>query len=80
MTVEGVLERIYVFRVVDLVEQMGVVRWLCGPDSPFMRDHPDVKLIVLDSMAFHFRHGQDDLGEPVWLLLPSPSPKLMVLL
>ena len=62
ITVESVLDRIHVFRACDLVEQMAVVRALCAPDCPFMKDHPDVKLVVLDSMAFHFRHGQDDLG------------------
>ena len=37
----------------DHAEQLAVVKTL----PAFIRDHPDVRLVVLDSVAFHFRHG-----------------------
>jgi hypothetical protein len=28
----------------------------------FLTDHPEVKLVVLDSVAFHFRHDWEDFA------------------
>lgn len=62
VSTESVLSRIHVYRACDLVEQLAVVRVLTSPDSPFFREHPDVRLVVVDSMAFHFRSGSEDMG------------------
>ena len=48
-----ILKNIHCFRVHDHTEQLAVVKTL----PAFIRDHPDVKLVILDSVAFHFRHG-----------------------
>lgn len=49
----NIMDKIYCFRVHDHAEQLAVVKILPN----FIRDHPDVRLVVLDSVAFHFRHG-----------------------
>lgn len=58
LTGERLLRGIHVFRVHDLSEQLAVVRQL----SSFIRkrrleDGAYVRLVVIDSLAFHFRHG-----------------------
>lgn len=57
-TKEDLMANIHVFRVHDHVEQLATVRHL----PVFLTQHPDVKLIVLDSVAFHFRHAYSDVG------------------
>jgi len=58
MTTDGILNRIHYFRVHSYVEQQAVVHRLPG----FIRDNPTIKLVVIDSVAFHFRHDFDDMG------------------
>ncbi|XP_058967481.2 DNA repair protein RAD51 homolog 3 [Pocillopora verrucosa] len=55
---ESILSRIYVFRCHDYMQLIALSHVL--PD--FLEEHPKVKLIVLDSIAFHFRHDFDDLA------------------
>ncbi len=50
--VPTLLERIHVFRCTTLAEQLAAIRSLDG----FFDTHPDVRLVVLDSVAFHFRY------------------------
>mmetsp|Transcript_37328 Transcript_37328/g.49181 ORF Transcript_37328/g.49181 Transcript_37328/m.49181 type:complete len:460 (+) Transcript_37328:49-1428(+) len=52
-TRDQILQGILVFRAHDHTEQIAMVRYL----STFMKKNPEVKLVVLDSIAFHFRHG-----------------------
>ena len=52
-SVESMLRGIHVFRVFDVVEQLSVVRHL----PHFLSSHPRVRLLVIDSIAFHFRRG-----------------------
>mmetsp|Transcript_12588 Transcript_12588/g.25551 ORF Transcript_12588/g.25551 Transcript_12588/m.25551 type:complete len:309 (-) Transcript_12588:2703-3629(-) len=52
-SVESILGGIHIFRVLDQVEQLALSITL---DS-FLSDHPDVRLIIVDSVAFHFRQG-----------------------
>jgi RAD51-like protein 2 len=53
------LERIHVYRCTTLADQLATVRGLDG----FLDAHPDVRLVVLDSVAFHFRYyGASDAG------------------
>lgn len=56
--VESILSRIYVFRCHDYVQLIALSHVL--PD--FLVEHSKVKLIVVDSIAFHFRHDFDDLA------------------
>ena len=55
---EYFLERIHVFRVHSYQEQMALISQL----NAFLSLHPKVKLIVLDSVAFHFRQNTVDLS------------------
>jgi len=67
------LPGIHVMRAHDHVEQLAAVAAL--PD--ILRQHPRVKLVVLDSVAFHFRHGASstDFGKRT-RLLASMAQKL----
>ena len=55
---DNILKRIHFFRAKDYVEQMAIVSLL----SEYLDSHPSVRLIVMDSVAFHFRQDFDDLG------------------
>ncbi|KAL1521934.1 hypothetical protein AB1Y20_021582 [Prymnesium parvum] len=50
------LERIHCFRVHDAAELLATVRSL----NFFLAERKTVKLVVVDSVAFHFRHGVSD--------------------
>jgi len=52
-TPEGFLSRIYVFRARDLEEQNKAINLLPN----FLTTHPLIKLICIDSIAFHYRYG-----------------------
>jgi len=53
LTVEKMLKNIFCFRAYDHNEQIICVEVL----EEFIKKHPRVKLIVMDSVAFHFRYG-----------------------
>ncbi|XP_074641737.1 DNA repair protein RAD51 homolog 3-like isoform X2 [Tubulanus polymorphus] len=55
---ESVLKAVYCFRCHDYIELVALIHTL--PD--FLKEHSKVKLIVVDSIAFHFRHDFDDLS------------------
>ncbi|XP_064620784.1 DNA repair protein RAD51 homolog 3-like isoform X3 [Lineus longissimus] len=55
-TMEDILSKIFYFRCHDYVELLAVVHTL--PD--FLSEHSQVKVIIVDSIAFHFRHDFDD--------------------
>ena len=57
--VSDVLSKIYCFRVHDVTEQLATLKIL----PEFILAHPNVKLIVLDSVAFHFRHDFTDMAK-----------------
>ncbi|KAL5016132.1 hypothetical protein ScPMuIL_005721 [Solemya velum] len=57
-TMESVLSRIHYFRCHDYVELLSNVHLL----PKFLKEHPTVKLVVVDSVAFHFRHDFDDMS------------------
>lgn len=52
-----VLSKIHFYRVHDWTEQLALINIL----PSILHDKPNVKLIVLDSVTFHFRH---DFAEP----------------
>ncbi|XP_072163522.1 DNA repair protein RAD51 homolog 3-like isoform X1 [Diadema setosum] len=58
VTVEKILSGIHYFRCHNHVELLALVNLL--PD--FLSQHNAVKLIVVDSIAFHFRHDFDDMS------------------
>ena len=62
--VKALLGRIHVFRVHDAHEQLACVRQL----DAFVRQRPAVKLLVLDSVAFHFRAGGQNYGARMQML------------
>lgn len=55
-TVESVLQRIDYCRMHDLTEQLAMVHCL----GTYLSKHPRCKLVVIDSVAFHFRHSFTD--------------------
>lgn len=55
---QKILERIHYFRVRDSTEQLAVTELL----PSFVASHPNVKVIIIDSIAFHFRNDFDDMG------------------
>ena len=57
-TVDMLLDNIHVFRVYDHVEQLATIKAL----PAFLKSHPNVHLIIIDSVAFHFRRGFTDMG------------------
>eukprot|EP00698_Gefionella_okellyi_P006768 TRINITY_DN1622_c0_g1_i1.p1 TRINITY_DN1622_c0_g1~~TRINITY_DN1622_c0_g1_i1.p1 ORF type:complete len:361 (+),score=75.33 TRINITY_DN1622_c0_g1_i1:25-1083(+) len=66
LTVDVVLENIFFHRVYNYTEQVALVNVL----PEFLAQNPRVKLIVIDSITFHFRHSDDfkDMGHRTRLL------------
>eukprot|EP00890_Picochlorum_soloecismus_P002830 jgi/Picsp_1/3548/NSC_06386-R1_rad51 homolog c ( cerevisiae) len=58
MDVQGMMKKLHYFRVRDASEQLAVVEVL----PSFLLQHPRVKVVVMDSVAFHFRQDFDDFG------------------
>ncbi|MEW5299302.1 MAG: hypothetical protein WDW38_003392 [Sanguina aurantia] len=57
-TVEHILSNILYFRIHDYAEQVALVNML----DQFLEVHSQVKLIVVDSVAFHFRQDFKDMA------------------
>ncbi|KAK2494332.1 hypothetical protein MC885_021569 [Smutsia gigantea] len=57
-SLENILSHIYYFRCRDYIELLAQVYLL--PD--FLSEHSKVRLVVVDSIAFPFRHDLDDLS------------------
>eukprot|EP00238_Polyblepharides_amylifera_P008740 CAMPEP_0196575850 /NCGR_PEP_ID=MMETSP1081-20130531/5236_1 /TAXON_ID=36882 /ORGANISM="Pyramimonas amylifera, Strain CCMP720" /LENGTH=355 /DNA_ID=CAMNT_0041894269 /DNA_START=470 /DNA_END=1537 /DNA_ORIENTATION=+ len=64
VTVESVLARIHYFRVHNATEQRALLNSL----GPFLKSHLQVKLIVVDSIAFHFRQDFPDMSQRTKIL------------
>ncbi|CAM6121112.1 unnamed protein product [Calypogeia fissa] len=58
------LSHIYYFRVHSAAEQIAVVNRM----EHFLSEHKQVRLIVIDSVAFHFRQGFESMGERTRIL------------
>jgi RAD51-like protein 2 len=65
LTLDTILSGIYFYRVFDYTEQLALVRTL----PAFLKQHPDVRLVVIDSIAFHFRHDFTDMSLRARLLV-----------
>ncbi|KAG9156906.1 hypothetical protein Leryth_015499 [Lithospermum erythrorhizon] len=57
MTPADFLDNIFYFRVCSYAEQTAVINYL----ETFVADHKDVKVVIIDSIAFHFRYHFDDM-------------------
>uniref|UniRef100_V9KU25 DNA repair protein RAD51 homolog 3 n=1 Tax=Callorhinchus milii TaxID=7868 RepID=V9KU25_CALMI len=57
-SVSSILSHIYYFRCHDYVELLAQVHLL----ADFLAEHPKVRVVVIDSIAFPFRHGFEDLS------------------
>ncbi|KAG6749383.1 hypothetical protein POTOM_046428 [Populus tomentosa] len=55
---KDVLQNIYFFRICSYTEQIALINYL----EEFISDHKDVKIVIIDSVAFHFRQGFEDLA------------------
>ena len=58
-TVDTILSNIHVFRVHDHTEQSAVLHIL----PTFLAQHSNIRLVILDSVAFHFRHDFHDMAK-----------------
>ncbi|MFS7942598.1 putative ATP diphosphatase [Helianthus anomalus] len=52
------LENIYYFRVCSYTEQIALTNYL----DKFITEHKDVKVVIIDSITFHFRQDFDDMA------------------
>jgi len=52
-TIEKLLSKIYFYRIHNYIEQLAIVNILPN----FLKEHRNIRLIVIDSIAFHFRTG-----------------------
>jgi len=70
-----ILQHIYYYRIHDYVENIALINIL----PEIMKEKPNIKLIVIDSIAFHFRQDFEGLGgySIRTRLLQSLSNKLM---
>ncbi|GMH21671.1 hypothetical protein Nepgr_023513 [Nepenthes gracilis] len=55
---KSLLANIFYFRICSYTEQIGVVNYL----EKFVSEHKDVKIVVIDSITFHFRQDFEDLA------------------
>ncbi|KAJ0113305.1 hypothetical protein Patl1_00248 [Pistacia atlantica] len=53
-----ILENIFYFRVCSYTEQIALINYL----DKFMSEHKDVKIVIIDSITFHFRQDFDDMA------------------
>ena len=60
MTVDGVMQRVRYYRLFNLLEQLAFVQIL---DSYVKQNN--IKLIIFDSITFHFRHDQAGFGDKI---------------
>jgi len=58
LTVEEILAHIYYYRIHDYVEQIALVNVL----PSILYQYSSIKLIIIDSVTFHFRHDFTDMS------------------
>ena len=66
LTPDSILSNIYLYRVHDYVEQMALVNML--PEL-LRTELPRVRLVIIDTVSFHFRHEFDDMNQRTRILL-----------
>ncbi|XP_040376091.1 DNA repair protein RAD51 homolog 3 isoform X3 [Oryza brachyantha] len=55
---ESFLADIYYFRICSYTEQIAVINYL----EKFLEEHKDVRIVIIDSVTFHFRQDFDDMA------------------
>ncbi|XP_039129355.1 LOW QUALITY PROTEIN: DNA repair protein RAD51 homolog 3-like [Dioscorea cayenensis subsp. rotundata] len=55
---ESFLANIFYFRICSYTEQIALINYL----EQFLVEHKDVKIVIIDSVTFHFRQDFDDLA------------------
>ncbi|ESW06853.1 hypothetical protein PHAVU_010G082100 [Phaseolus vulgaris] len=70
----NILENIFYFRVCSYTEQIALINYL----DKFIMENKDVKIIIVDSVTFHFRQDFDDMALRT-RLLSEMALKLMKL-
>ncbi|BAD45123.1 DNA repair protein radA (radA)-like [Oryza sativa Japonica Group] len=55
---ESFLADIYYFRICSYTEQIAVINYL----EKFLGEHKDVRIVIIDSVTFHFRQDFDDMA------------------
>ncbi|XP_069134640.1 DNA repair protein RAD51 homolog 3-like isoform X1 [Argopecten irradians] len=73
-SLENLLSRIYYYRCHDYSELQATIHLL--PD--IVEKHPKVRLVIIDSIAFHFRHNIENVSQRTQLLT-STAPNLIKL-
>ncbi|XP_065859386.1 DNA repair protein RAD51 homolog 3 isoform X3 [Euphorbia lathyris] len=58
MQSKDILGNIYYFRVCSYTEQIALINYL----DKFISEHKDVKVVIIDSITFHFRQDFDDMS------------------
>ncbi|KAM5554864.1 DNA repair protein RAD51 [Rosa sericea] len=53
-----ILEKIYYFRICTSTEQIALINYL----DQFILEHKDVKIVIIDSVTFHFRQDFEDFA------------------
>jgi len=56
--VDDILKNIFYYRVSGYIEQIALINML----PVFLKKHDKIRIIVLDSITFHFRQGFEDYG------------------
>ncbi|KAH3767649.1 Rad51 DNA recombinase 3 [Pelomyxa schiedti] len=64
-TLDKILSSIYLFRVNDCIQQIAMTHIL----PSFLQEHPNVRLIVVDSVSFHWRNDFQDMALRTRLLV-----------
>ncbi|MCL7041292.1 hypothetical protein MKW94_029726 [Papaver nudicaule] len=72
MQCNSFLENIFYFRICSYTEQIAVINYL----DMFIEEHKDVKIVIIDSVTFHFRQDFDDLAQRT-RVLSTMALKLM---
>jgi len=63
-TIENILQNIYYYRIHDYIEQIALVHQL----PSILKADSSIKLIILDSVTFHFRHDFENMSQRTRLL------------
>ncbi|GAQ78819.1 hypothetical protein KFL_000190370 [Klebsormidium nitens] len=74
LSAETVLSSIHYYRAYDYTEQLAVVNVL----PQLLKQHPKIRLLIIDSVTFHFRQDFDDMALRT-RVLNGMSQKLMLL-
>lgn len=58
LTIDSMLSKIHYYRIHDYIEQVAMTNLL----PSILESHPNIKVIIIDSIAFHFRQNFSDMA------------------